>query len=723
MMARLRDAIWAMERSDDMDQVMTALREGLCHLSVSFHAYGVNVIDPQSTRINCYSDFGKSSQRWHMLDSGEGMGIIRRFWQEQKIVYRRDLDQDDPYAEAENLRHYAGVHIRSVIDVPFAYGTFAVNSTDPEAFDEVDLAIFRDMVSALDEGFRRKNDLKRLEDAVQQANELAVRAAAANVAKTQFLANMSHEIRTPMNGVLGMAELLAETPLNPEQQEYAKVIRHSGEHLLSLVNDILDFSKIEAGHLTLEKVAFNLEDVLETVSDTVATSAQVKGLDLVYILAPDTRRPLVGDPGRLRQVILNLAGNAVKFTDHGGVIIETSLVDENAGQITMQVTVRDSGIGIDASKLNDLFQPFKQLDPSMGRRFGGTGLGLAISKKLVELMGGAIGVRDNDGHGTVSWFTVVFDKATTQTPVGEAAPAKLAGRRILVVCDHEAGRRSLASYLDSWGCRHAVTARGEKALAMLHTAYAAGQGFAATVIDQRLADMSGDELITAIRQDPRLHAIGIVLMQPLIDSSDRSRWADTDSVHRVFKPVKRTALCAGLAAVLRDVQPAVPATYGDATHAASLSNGRVVDQRQPDGGQANHGIPDDPGIHSGRILLVEDNAVNQLVGLAILKKLGYYVDLAGSGEEAIQTLQREAYDLVLMDIQMPGMDGYQATQAIRDPRSGVHDHEVPVIAMTANVMPGDREACLAAGMNDFIAKPVRREELAALLQRWLGRCT
>jgi len=705
VMAHVRDAIWAMEHSDDMDHVMAALRDGLEQLSLRYQAYGINVVNtgPDSNRVICYTDYGIGDRRIHLVTTGKGIETLRKFWRDQKIVYRRDLDKDDPYDESALFRRGMGAHIRSVVDIPFSYGTFAVNSTEPEAFDEVDLEILTDMASALDEGFRRKDDLKRLEDAVQRANEMAIRAEAANVAKSRFLANMSHEIRTPMNGVIGMADLLAETELSLEQQEYAAIIRQSGEHLLSLINDILDFSKIEAERVTLEKMEFDLEDVLETVVDTVATGAQIKGLELVHVCAPETRRLLLGDPGRLRQIILNLAGNAIKFTDHGEVVIEAGIAHESADQVTLHVSVRDSGIGIDTTKFDDLFQAFNQLDPATSRHFGGTGLGLVISKRLVELMGGEIGVHNNDGRGATFWFTAVFDKATTQTPVAEGEDGNLAGRRTLIVYANEAGSRSLAGYLDAWGCRYAVAANGEKALAMLVAADAAGDGFAVAIIDQQLGDLSGDELVGAIRQNPRLQATRIILMSPLIDRSGRARFERRNAVHSISKPVKRMVLRDALVAAL---DLAIPALYlsEDGDRRANANHGH------------NGAAPND---RNSKILLVEDNLVNQRVGSAILAKIGYRVDPVGSGEDAIRALQMKSYDLVLMDIQMPGLDGYQTTRLIRDPQSPVRNHQIPVIAMTANVLPGDREACLAAGMDDFISKPIRRDDLTLLLQRWL----
>jgi signal transduction histidine kinase/PleD family two-component response regulator len=773
VMADLRDAIWAMKYSDDMSQVMAALRNGLDNLSLPYLAYGVNVIDiaSETTGIICYTDVGATIRRLQLPFSRAGVNTIYKFWQEKKIVYRTDLFANDPYLERERFATGMGVPIRSVIDVPFAYGTLAVNSTEPNAFDDVDLEILRDMAGALDEGFRRKDDLKRREEAVERANEMAIRAEAANIAKTHFLANMSHEIRTPMNGVIGMAMLLAETNLKPEQQHYATIIRQSGEHLLAVIGDILDFSKIEAERLTLEKTEFELEEVLETVADSLATSAQVKGVELVYLLAPETRQRLIGDPARLRQVILNLAGNAIKFTDSGDVTLEvtsteaasTALTSAQSECVTLRFAVRDTGIGIDPAKIEKLFQPFSQLEGSTSRRYGGTGLGLAISKQLVGLMGGEIGVNpleysgesSGKSRGTEFWFTAHFERTPQHTPSSDPAAEPLSGAAILIVNNHEPSRRSLISLLDLWGCRYVLASHSEEAIDMLRAEADKADKFAAVVIDQpldqQLRGTSNRAFVTQILQEKQLQKVGIVLVSPLIEREDTGFFASAPDVQFISKPVKRTALRDALVTAIKRTATLIPdgetqllnaaapprdragagsqATLGGRSVAGGGSSG---DQReaatkpgnQTRNGSSVHQAEELPAVAAGTqqkgyILLVEDNAVNQMVGMTVLKKLGYRVDLAANGEEAIVALQKNRYELVLMDVQMPGMDGYEATMMIRDPQSSVLDHELPVIAMTANVLPGDREACLASGMNDFISKPIRPAELSAMLERWL----
>lgn len=408
VMKQLRDAIWRMKSSDDMDVLMNALRDGLESLAFPFHAYGVNLFVTENGKMHltCFTDLGDGRESWNKLTDGSGFSTIRSMWESNQINYRRDLMVDDPFNELIELRAYIGAPVRSVIDVPFAYGTLAVNSLLPNAFNDVDIEILVDFAGALEEGMRRRKHLRLLEDAIREANELAVSADAAHVAKTNFLANMSHEIRTPMNGVIGMANLLSATDLQPEQQHYADIIRQSGEHLLSIISNILDFSKIEAGRGVLDLDDFELRSLLDFTLAKLDDEAKAKGLQLRYQLSPHNPPWLLGDSGRLRQIISNLVSNAIKFTEEGAVFLDAVVSEVGEDRANLTVRVVDTGIGIHEEQVELIFQPFQQVEQSTSRRFGGTGLGLAICKQLVDLMGGEIGVHLLQGQGAEFWFSI-----------------------------------------------------------------------------------------------------------------------------------------------------------------------------------------------------------------------------------------------------------------------------------------------------------------------------
>ncbi|MDQ3646769.1 MAG: response regulator [Actinomycetota bacterium] len=545
--------------------------------------------------------------------------------------------------------------------------------------------------AALNMFVRDISERRRVEEQLELAR---TRAIEASKLKSEFLANMSHEIRTPMNGVMGMTSLLRGTDLSAEQREYAETIHESAENLLTVINDILDFSKIEAGKLEIESIDFDVRAVIEGVGDLMAERAHAKGLELANLIHPEVPHVVKGDPGRLRQVLFNLVGNAIKFTDAGEVVSAAMVTETTGDEVTLRFEVVDTGIGIAPDDQVRLFESFSQADASSTRVYGGTGLGLAISQQLVGLMKGRIGLESHVGEGSRFWFELPFEKSARADVAIALDRSRVRGRRVLVVDDNATNRKILEQNLHAWGVRADLAASGGEALTLLRGAVRDGRSYDLALLDYHMPEMDGIELAQVMAKDMTLRPTKIILLS---SGADRREIEAAGSVISAYltKPIRQSPLYDVMAAALADE---------DASDRRTLVTEHVV-ERARSGGRK-------------RILVVEDNPVNQKVAARMLERLGHRVDMARDGREAVEAVGRTRYSAVLMDCQMPNMDGYEATRRIRA-QEGIARH-TPIIALTAAAMLTDQEQALAAGMDAYISKPVDLARLEAALDRAMG---